>query len=149
MPLVWLMWHGGFKFANRVCGSDLMPALFEHSQRTGYRHFLYGATRRTLELLAGKLQCKFPAVTIIGTHAPPFRPPGADEDETVIETIDTSAADIIWVGLSTPKQELLSTDVRNWTLCAIKNWTPGLNGCPEIPSGRLVQVMPAPARSVP
>jgi N-acetylglucosaminyldiphosphoundecaprenol N-acetyl-beta-D-mannosaminyltransferase len=106
MPLVWLLWDGGFKFADRVCGPDLMPALFEHSQQTGYRHFLYGATPRTLELLKGNLKRRFPAAEIVGVHAPPFRPAGADEDEAVIEAVNASAADIIWVGLSTPKQEL-------------------------------------------
>jgi N-acetylglucosaminyldiphosphoundecaprenol N-acetyl-beta-D-mannosaminyltransferase len=106
MPLVWLLWHGGFKFADRVCGPDLMPALFDHSQQTGYRHFLYGATPRTLDLLQGNLKRQFPAAEIVGAHAPPLRPAGADEDEAVIETINASEADIIWVGLSTPKQEL-------------------------------------------
>jgi N-acetylglucosaminyldiphosphoundecaprenol N-acetyl-beta-D-mannosaminyltransferase len=106
MPLVWMLWHGGFKFADRVCGPDLMPALFKHSEAIGYRHFLYGATPRTLELLKGNLKQRFPAVEIVGAHAPPFRPAGADEDEAVIETINASAAELIWVGLSTPKQEL-------------------------------------------
>jgi N-acetylglucosaminyldiphosphoundecaprenol N-acetyl-beta-D-mannosaminyltransferase len=106
MPLVWLLWHGGFKFADRVYGPDLMPALFAHSQQTGYRHFLYGATPRTLELLQGNLKRKFPNAEIVGTHAPPFRPAGADEDEAVIELINATGADIVWVGLSTPKQEL-------------------------------------------
>jgi N-acetylglucosaminyldiphosphoundecaprenol N-acetyl-beta-D-mannosaminyltransferase len=106
MPLVWLLWRGGFEFADQVCGRELMPALFDHSQQTGYRHFLYGATPRTLQLLKGNLEQKFPAAEIVGVHAPPFRPAGADEDEAAIETINASAADIIWVGLSTPKQEL-------------------------------------------
>ena len=83
-----------------------MPALFKHSEQTGYRHFLYGATPRTLELLRDNLKRKFPDAEIVGAYAPPFRPAGADEDEAVIEAINASAADIIWVGLSTPKQEL-------------------------------------------
>jgi N-acetylglucosaminyldiphosphoundecaprenol N-acetyl-beta-D-mannosaminyltransferase len=106
MPLVWLLWRGGFKYADRVYGPDLMPALFKHSQQAGYRHFLYGSTPRTLELLQANLKRKFPAAEIVGAHAPPFRPAGADEDESVIEAVNASAADIIWVGLSTPKQEL-------------------------------------------
>ena len=106
MPLVWLLWHDGFRSADRVCGPDLMPALFNHSQQTGYRHFLYGATPGTLALLEADLERKFPAAKIVGAHSPPFRPAGADEDEAVIEMINASAADIIWVGLSTPKQEL-------------------------------------------
>lgn len=106
MPLVWLLRQHGYRFADRVYGPDLMPALFEHSQLTGYRHFLYGATPQALESLAGNLKRKFPAATIAGTHAPPFRPAGTDEDAAVIEAINATGADIVWVGLSTPKQEL-------------------------------------------
>jgi N-acetylglucosaminyldiphosphoundecaprenol N-acetyl-beta-D-mannosaminyltransferase len=106
MPLVWMLRHGGFKFAGCVRGSDLMSALFEHSQRTGYRHFLYGAMPRTLGLLNDNFGRRFPAAEIVGTHAPPLRPAGADEEEAVIDAINASGAQIIWVGLSTPKQEL-------------------------------------------
>jgi N-acetylglucosaminyldiphosphoundecaprenol N-acetyl-beta-D-mannosaminyltransferase len=106
MPLVWLLWQGGFAFADHVTGRDLMLALFNQFQQASYRHFLYGATPRTLELLEGNLKRKFPAAEVVGAHAPPFRPAGAGEDEAVIEAINTCAADIIWVGLSTPKQEL-------------------------------------------
>jgi len=106
MPLVWLLWHGGFAFADRVSGADLMPAIFEHFQQAGYRHFLYGATPRTLDLLQGNLERKFPAARIVGAHSPPFRPGGAAEEEAVIEAINATAPEIIWVGLSTPKQEL-------------------------------------------
>jgi N-acetylglucosaminyldiphosphoundecaprenol N-acetyl-beta-D-mannosaminyltransferase len=106
MPLAWLLRHSGYTSADRVCGPDLMQAIFEQFQQTGYRHFLYGATWHTLEMLKRNLQSKFPACRIVGAHAPPFRPAGAHEDNAVIEEINVSAADIIWVGLSTPKQEL-------------------------------------------
>lgn len=106
MPLVWLLWQAGFKFADRVYGPDLMLAFFNNFQEASYRHFLYGAKSRTLELVRANLVRKFPAVKIVGAHAPPFRSAGADEDEAVIEGINASGADIIWVGLSTPKQEL-------------------------------------------
>jgi N-acetylglucosaminyldiphosphoundecaprenol N-acetyl-beta-D-mannosaminyltransferase len=105
MPLVWLLWQR-FQFADRVYGPDLMLALFNQFEEMGHRHFLYGATPRTLELLKGNLERKFPRAKIVGTYAPPFRPAGTDEDEVVVEAINASAADIIWVGLSTPKQEL-------------------------------------------
>jgi N-acetylglucosaminyldiphosphoundecaprenol N-acetyl-beta-D-mannosaminyltransferase len=106
MPLVWLLWQGGFAIADHITGRDLMLALFDQFQQTGYRHFLYGTTQRTLELLMNNIHQRFPAAKVVGAHAPPFRPAGADEDDAVIEAINASAADIIWVGLSTPKQEL-------------------------------------------
>jgi N-acetylglucosaminyldiphosphoundecaprenol N-acetyl-beta-D-mannosaminyltransferase len=105
-PLAWMLWRGGFKFATCVRGSDLMSALFEHSEKIGYRHFLYGALPPTLELLKDTFRRQFPAAEIVGSYAPPFRPAGADEDEAVIEAINARGAHIVWVGLSTPKQEL-------------------------------------------
>jgi N-acetylglucosaminyldiphosphoundecaprenol N-acetyl-beta-D-mannosaminyltransferase len=59
-----------------------------------------------LRLLADNLRRRFPAVAIVGTHSPPFRPAGADEDGPVLDAINVSGAQIVWVGLSTPKQEL-------------------------------------------
>src|ERR1700758_3382162 len=47
MPLVWLLHKKGHAHAERVCGPDLMPALFHHSEQRGYRHFLYGSTEKT------------------------------------------------------------------------------------------------------
>jgi N-acetylglucosaminyldiphosphoundecaprenol N-acetyl-beta-D-mannosaminyltransferase len=105
-PLVWLLRRGGYKRATCVRGPDFMLALFEHSERKGYRHFLYGASADTLALLTGDLQRRFPDAEIVGTHAPPFRRAGAGEDEAVIDRINASGAEIVWVGLSTPKQEL-------------------------------------------
>ena len=105
-PLAWMLYRGAFKSANCVRGTALMSALFDHSQQMGHRHFLYGALPHTLRLLADNLRRRFPAVAIVGTHSPPFRPAGADEDEAVIDAINASGAQIVWVGLSTPKQEL-------------------------------------------
>jgi N-acetylglucosaminyldiphosphoundecaprenol N-acetyl-beta-D-mannosaminyltransferase len=102
MPLVWLLKLGGHVGAGRVYGPDLMLALLER----GYRHYLYGTTPDTLARLHARLFARFPRAVIVGSHAPPFRPAGAGEDDAVISAINDSGADILWVGLSTPKQEL-------------------------------------------
>jgi N-acetylglucosaminyldiphosphoundecaprenol N-acetyl-beta-D-mannosaminyltransferase len=106
MPLVWLLWRSGFRFSDRVYGPDLMLALFEHTERTGYRHFLYGSTAPVIERLRGNLEHRFPSATIVGSHAPPFRQAGAAEDEAIVAAINALSPDIVWVGLSTPKQEM-------------------------------------------
>jgi N-acetylglucosaminyldiphosphoundecaprenol N-acetyl-beta-D-mannosaminyltransferase len=105
MPLVWLLKLGGIRYADRVYGPDLMLALFERAQARGYRHFFYGATDDTIERLSGNLLEKFPGSVIAGSYAPPFRPLTAEEDDDVVRRINQSGADIVWVGLSTPKQE--------------------------------------------
>ena len=67
--------------------------------------------------------------------------PGSANVRWYRERAGTTGARMRKVMVVALARKLLSTDVRNWTLCAIKNWTPGLNGCPEIRSGWLVQVV--------
>lgn len=105
MPLAWILRLAGHAGASRVCGPDLMPAVFRASQERGSRHYLYGATEQTLERLrAGLLACA-PEAQIVGWHAPPFRPLTDAEDAEVVDAINRCRPDIVWVGLSTPKQE--------------------------------------------
>lgn len=106
MPLVWLLRLAGHRAADRVYGPDLMLALFARSEAAGYRHYLYGGTAANLQRLEAMLAQRWPGAAIKGGYAPPFRPPGALENDDVIDTINASGADILWVGLSTPKQEM-------------------------------------------
>jgi N-acetylglucosaminyldiphosphoundecaprenol N-acetyl-beta-D-mannosaminyltransferase len=106
MPLVWLLKEAGFLGVGRVYGPDLMLAALARGEAAGYRHYLYGGTPATLARLRSRLGARFPRAAIVGAHAPPFRPAGADETEDMLTAIDASGADIVWVGLGTPKQEL-------------------------------------------
>lgn len=105
MPLVWLGRLRGHGAIGRVCGPDLLPALCRHSLARGYRHFFYGGGPGVAENLAERLRARFPGLEVAGTHTPPFRSLSAAEDAAVIGKIDESRADIVWVGLGTPKQE--------------------------------------------
>jgi len=105
MPLVWLSRLQGFHHVERVYGPDLMLALCERSVAKGYRHFFYGGAEGVPEQLASVLQKRFPGLQVAGTFSPPFRPLTADEDDRIVQMINAAAPDIVWVGLSTPKQE--------------------------------------------
>ena len=105
MPLAWLQRLSGHAAARRVCGPELMPAVFVASQARGDRHFLYGATDATLARLRAGLLAQAPQAQIVGSYAPPFRPLTAAEDAEVTERINDARPDVVWVGLSTPKQE--------------------------------------------
>jgi len=105
MPMAWLLRLGGHRGTDRVCGPELMPAMFIASQARGDRHFLYGSIPQTLESLRRQLLEVAPDARIVGVYSPPFRSLSADEDAAVVERINASGADIVWVGLSTPKQE--------------------------------------------
>jgi N-acetylglucosaminyldiphosphoundecaprenol N-acetyl-beta-D-mannosaminyltransferase len=105
MPIVWLLKAVGHKHVSRVYGPDLMLAVCQHGLSRNYRHFLYGSTPETLVMLSQRLQQKFPNIQITGSFAPPFRSLTNDEDQDVIHRINQSAADIVWVGIGSPKQE--------------------------------------------
>jgi N-acetylglucosaminyldiphosphoundecaprenol N-acetyl-beta-D-mannosaminyltransferase len=104
-PLVWLSWLAGQSHVARVYGPDLMLRLFGASIEAGWRHFLYGASPATLERLTERLQCRFPGAHIVGRHSPPYRPTTPEEDAAEVRMIEAAKPDIVWVGLSTPKQE--------------------------------------------
>jgi N-acetylglucosaminyldiphosphoundecaprenol N-acetyl-beta-D-mannosaminyltransferase len=105
MPTVWLGRVHGFKHMNRVYGPDYMLGLCERSVARGYRHFLYGGKPGVAEELAAALTRRFPGLKIVGTYTPPFRPLTVDEEDDLYAKLESSQADVLWCGLSTPKQE--------------------------------------------
>jgi N-acetylglucosaminyldiphosphoundecaprenol N-acetyl-beta-D-mannosaminyltransferase len=105
MPLVWLSRLKGFSWVERVYGPDLMFAVFQQSLVKGYRHYFYGGDKGVAEVLVARLKTQFPGLQVAGNWSPPFRPLTRDEDEDSIQVINRSEPDIVWIGLSTPKQE--------------------------------------------
>ncbi|WP_113014128.1 WecB/TagA/CpsF family glycosyltransferase [Rhizobium sp. BK379] len=113
MPLVWALKHAGHVESDRVYGPDLMLSVFDAGSSKGLRHFLYGATAETLEQLQARLLAKFPQARIVGSYAPPFRQLSMQEEADIADRLNRSDADIIWVGLSSPKQELWMARMRD------------------------------------
>ena len=105
MPLVWLGRLAGFRQMTRVYGPDLMTEICRRSPERGWRHFLYGGEPGVAELLAERLRARFPGIGIVGTFCPPFRPLTETEREDTARMINQARPHILWVGLSTPKQE--------------------------------------------
>ncbi len=105
MPLVWMSWLQGMRQAERVYGPDLMRHVLEHSTSHGPRHFLYGSTPQTLAALTRAIGRDYPDAIVAGAYSPPFRQVGEPEEADVIDAINNAKPDIVWVSLSTPKQE--------------------------------------------
>ena len=82
-----------------------MLAVCEAGLSKGWRHYFYGGGNGVAELLVAALQKRYPDLQVAGVNTPPFRPITAYESEQAVEALDRSEADIVWVGLSTPKQE--------------------------------------------
>ena len=105
MPIVWALRSFGSKGQQRVYGPNLMLALCRDAAEHGHRIYLYGGRPEVLPLLEKSLQQQFPALRIVGRYSPPFRPLTVEEDEQVRHAILESYADLVFVGISTPKQE--------------------------------------------
>ena len=113
MPLVWLSKLSGDKHIQRTYGPDLMQAFCKYGQEKGRRHFLYGGEEKTCQLLINVLKDKFPDIQIAGKYSPPFRPVHYEEDQEVIDQINDSKADVLWVGLGSPKQDFWMVEHRD------------------------------------
>ncbi len=105
MPTVWVGRARGHRAMRRVYGPDLMLAVMQRSVETGWTHFLYGGEEGVAARLSEAMRGRFPGVRIAGHGTPPFRPLTQEEDRALEGTIRAAAPDIMWIGLSTPKQE--------------------------------------------
>lgn len=105
MPMVWAGRKAGAEWMNRVYGPDLMLAVFDAAISRGWKMFLYGGGAGVVEDLEDRMWLRFPAVEVVGTYTPPFRTLDEEESDHIVRIINDSGADIVWVGLSTPKQE--------------------------------------------
>jgi N-acetylglucosaminyldiphosphoundecaprenol N-acetyl-beta-D-mannosaminyltransferase len=110
---VWALNLLGHELSSRVYGPDLMWKACERAARTGTRFYLYGGRNQgALVQLALNLRQAFPGLRIVGGYSPPFRELEPDEEARVLEEIDASGADVVWVGIGVPKQEKWMASVR-------------------------------------
>jgi N-acetylglucosaminyldiphosphoundecaprenol N-acetyl-beta-D-mannosaminyltransferase len=105
MPMSWVGRLQGFDDMDRVFGPDFMLAMCHLSLERGFRHFLYGGKPGVAENLKQALEKKFPGLQVVGTYTPPFRDLNATEEHALLAQVCNSRPHILWVGLSTPKQE--------------------------------------------
>lgn len=104
-PLSTIGQKRGYKNMERTTGPSLMGEIFKISVENGYRHYFYGSKEETLKQLQQKLEEHYPRIQIAGMYSPPFRALTEDEDKTVIEKINETKPDFVWIGLGAPKQE--------------------------------------------
>lgn len=119
MPTVWVGKAQGFRHMGRVFGPDLMLQICRRSVENGFTHFLYGGR----DGIAQKLQTNFerlcPGIRIVGSFTPPFRTLQPEERKQLCEMVRNLNPDIIWVGLSTPKQEMFMAEFLELLSCRL------------------------------
>jgi N-acetylglucosaminyldiphosphoundecaprenol N-acetyl-beta-D-mannosaminyltransferase len=110
MAIVWWLRWQGQRGVSRVYGPDLMLAACQRFIEKGCKHYFYGGAPGVVEKLAGRLRENFPGLQIAGMYSPPYRPLSPEEDLAAAGAIAQSGADIVWVGIGSPRQERWMSD---------------------------------------
>jgi N-acetylglucosaminyldiphosphoundecaprenol N-acetyl-beta-D-mannosaminyltransferase len=105
MSTVWAAHYVGARDTTRVYGPELMPEVCRRGAALGWRMYLYGGAPGVPEELEARLVELAPGLQVVGTYSPPFGELSPEEDAEIVERINRAEPDIVWVGLSTPKQE--------------------------------------------
>jgi N-acetylglucosaminyldiphosphoundecaprenol N-acetyl-beta-D-mannosaminyltransferase len=111
MPVAWAARLQG-RPARRLAGSDAMRLTAAWGIERGLGHYLFGTTEPTLERLRAGLERAHPGISIVGTESPPFRPQSDEELRASVERMRAAGADVVWVGLGAPKQDVVGERLR-------------------------------------
>ncbi|KYD16954.1 WecB/TagA/CpsF family glycosyltransferase [Saccharococcus caldoxylosilyticus] len=91
----------GGRITSRVTGIDMMERLIELSAKKGYRVFLFGAKEEVVKKAKENLEAKYPGLQIVG-----YSNGYVNDYDSLIQKINESNADILFVALGSPRQEL-------------------------------------------
>lgn len=92
---------------HRVTGSDIFMGLMPKLDQRGRRVFFLGSSPATLDAIRARVSRDFPAVQIAGMYSPPYKETFSQEEtDAMVNMINASQVDVLWVGLTSPKQDL-------------------------------------------
>lgn len=103
----------GASLSERVYGPTLMLEVCERAAERGLSVFLFGSRPDVLEALSRNLRARFPTLRIAGTRPSRFRRTSVDEKAAIVEEIHASGADLVFVGLGCPRQEVWAYEYRD------------------------------------
>jgi len=106
-PLVWLSRILGKPLPEQMAGPDLFEEMCRLASAKGYRVFFLGSTPQVLECLTRALQGLLPTLQIAGSFSPPMQDWfSQNESDLMVDLINRAQTDILWVGMTAPKQEI-------------------------------------------
>ena len=89
----------------RIAGWDLFVLEMEKLNRKGGKCFFMGSSPNVLELIKKRAATDYPNITV-ETYSPPYKPEFSKEDnEAIIHAINQACPDLLWIGMTAPKQE--------------------------------------------
>lgn len=107
-PSVWLLRLKGIKLAHRVTGRELLFDIMDLDTCHNIRHVFYGSTKNVTDRMTARFLRRDPCIDVGQAANPPFGPIDRDALEEFCASTESEKPTIIWVGLSTPKQEQIA-----------------------------------------
>jgi N-acetylglucosaminyldiphosphoundecaprenol N-acetyl-beta-D-mannosaminyltransferase len=97
----------GGSITSRLTGFDIFSGLSsELNKARKSKYFFLGSTDETLQKIKHRLQKDYEGIELVGTYSPPYKLEFSEEDNNaMIEQVNESGADVLWVGMTAPKQE--------------------------------------------
>jgi N-acetylglucosaminyldiphosphoundecaprenol N-acetyl-beta-D-mannosaminyltransferase len=96
----------GLQIGPRITGTDYFQAvLMALQKRGGGRVFFFGSSQRVLDFISKRFVIEFPSLTLCGTLSPPFGSWSDEENRQMVQVINAAKPDVLWVGMTAPKQE--------------------------------------------
>ena len=129
-----VMWGArlmGIEVPERVAGVDIMENLFRLCAERGFRPYLLGAEGPVLTAVVERLRRDYPELEIAGWHDGYFR---AEQEAEVVDGINESGADCLFVALPTPRKERFLKQHRRRLL---PNFTMGVGGSFDVYGGKV------------
>lgn len=96
----------GMKSMGRVTGPDFLEDILKETENKEFKHYFYGTTQENLDSFISVIKEKYPNLSIVGVEPSIFRPLTPKEEDELIERINKSGADFVWVALGAPRQEI-------------------------------------------
>ena len=123
----------GFKEMKKTTGTHFMQAIFKDERFKNKRHYFYGNTKENLEIMIEKVKNDYPNLKICGYEPSIFRDLDDNDISNLIENIDNSKADFVWIGIGAPRQENLMYRLQGKTNTIMT----GVGGAFNILSGKV------------
>lgn len=105
----------GYKEMEKTTGTHFMQEIFKDKRFENKKHYFYGNTKENLDLMINKIKKDYPNLNVCGYEPSLFRELNEDELEELINRINNSKADFVWVGIGAPRQEILMNKLKGKT----------------------------------
>lgn len=107
-PSVWIAKIKGAKKIQRCFGPFVFAEMMKATSRLNLNHYFCGGKRGVAEQLVVSCKKKFYNDNVVGTYSPPFRELSENDIKMIAMDINAKNTAILWIGISTPKQEILA-----------------------------------------